>query len=106
MWITRHDTLKWYEVMQVGVSDAQHLHMVQSYASGGFGCTTPRNGTSYARVVFYSTSQKNGTNSSMWGLEVRNSHKWHKVTNIFDFGAQHTKVAQGCAHVCLKRTFN
>ena len=90
MWITRHDTLKWYEVMQVGVSDAQHLEMVRSYA----------------RVVFYSTSQKNGTNSSMWGLEVRNSHKWHKVTNIFDFGAQHLKVAQGCAHVCLKRTFN
>ncbi len=40
-------------VMQVGVSDAQHLEMVRSYA----------------RVVFYSTSQKNGTNSSMWGLE-------------------------------------
>ena len=90
MWITRHDTLKWYEVMQVGVSDAQHLQMVRSHAC----------------VVFYSTSKKNGTNSFMWGLEVRNSLKWHKVTNIFDFGAQHLKVAQGCEHVCVKRTFN
>ena len=85
-----HNTYKWYEVMQVGVSDAQHLKVVRSYVG----------------VVFYSTSQKNGTNSFMRGLEGRNSHKWHKDTNIFDFGAQHLKVVQGCAHVCSKRTFN
>ncbi len=75
---------------QVGVSEAQLLQMVRSFA----------------RVVFYSSSQKNGTNSSMSGPEVRNSHKWHKVTNIFDFGAQHPKVAQSYAHVCLKCTFS
>ena len=84
-----YNTYIWYKVMLGGVSDAQHLEMVRSYA----------------RVVFYSTSQKNGTHSSMSGPEVRNSHKWHKVTNIFDFGAQHLKVVQGCAHVSLNRIF-
>ncbi len=60
--------------------------------SGGFGCTTPRNGTKLCTCgLLFLQVEKMVLIPPCGGLEVRNSHKWHKVTNIFDFGAQHTE---------------